>query len=266
MQAFISEVLSHVEIMLHAIGFGRIARNLCKPFYQKCSAMLNLYRLIMTHHAGRVPGAVGLGSLFTKKGMLKTFKARARANAKGKGKAKPGTKAKAKAKPAADAPAASASAESPAASAEPAAESPAASASAESEPAAEAPAASASAESEPAAEAPAEKAKTKPKAGASAKAEPKGKAKAKAKAKAVAGVAAADAEVPSAVEADVKPSAVETPTAPSGVFCSWCNLPCEPHSGRYTTKSRHSQTSCLLLYDNTFTPQSLPALRHPQSA
>jgi hypothetical protein len=251
MQAFISEVLGHVEIMLHAIGFGRIARNLCKPFYQKCSAMLNLYRLIMTHHAGRVPGAVGLGSLFTKKGMLKTFKARARANAKGKGKAKPGTKAKAKAKPAADAPAASASAESPAASAEPAAESPAA---------------SASAESEPAAEAPAEKAKTKPKAGASAKAEPKGKAKAKAKAKAVAGVAAADAEVPSAVEADVKPSAVETPTAPSGVFCSWCNLPCEPHGGRYTTKSRHSQTSCLLLYDNTFTPQSLPALLHPQSA
>ena len=251
MQAFISEVLSHVEIMLHAIGFGRIARNLCKPFYQKCLAMLNLYRLIMTHHAGRVPGAVGLGSLFTKKGMLKTFKARARANAKGKGKAKPGTKAKAKAKPAADAPAASASAESPAASAEPAAESPAA---------------SASAESEPAAEAPAEKAKTKPKAGASANAEPKGKAKAKAKAKAVAGVAAADAEVPSAVEADVKPSAVETPTAPSGVFCSWCNLPCEPHGGRYTTKSRHSQTSCLLLYDNTFTPQSLPALLHPQSA
>jgi len=187
-----------------------------------------------------------------------------------------GTKAKAKTKPAADAPAAGASAEfPPAASAsaesEPAAESPAAGASAESEPAAEAPAASASeehepaaetlaasasgesepaakapaasapGESEPAAEAPAEQ--TKKANRAKAKAEPKGKPEAKAKAKAVASAAAADAEVP---------SAVETPTAhPSEVFCGWCNLPCELHAGRYTTKSQHSQTSCLQLYMTT---------------
>lgn len=205
----------------------------------------------MTHHAGQVQlpgqvsGAAFLGSLFTKKGALKKLRARVKAKAKGKGKAKPGTKAKAKTKPAADAPAAGASAEfPPAASAsaesEPAAESPAAGASAESEPAAEAPAASASEEPEPAAEAPAEQ--TKKANRAKAKAEPKGKPKAKAKAKAVASAAAADAEVP---------SAVETPTAPSVVFCGWCNLPCELHCGRYTTKSQHSQTSCLQLYMTT---------------
>ena len=225
--------------------------------------MLNLHRLTMTHHAGQVQlpgqvrGAAFLGSLFTKKGVLKKFKARVRAKAKGKGKAKPAADAPAagasaefppaagaseESEPAAEAPAASAS-EEPA----PAAEARAASASGESEPAAKAPAASASGESEPAAEAPAEQ--TKKAKQAKAKGEPKGKAKAKAKA--VASVAAADAEVPSAVEADVKPSAVETPTAPSVVFCGWCNLPCEMHCGRYTTKSQHSQTSCLLLYMTT---------------
>jgi hypothetical protein len=287
MQAFISAVLSHVEFKLHVIGFGRTARNLCKLLYQKCSAMTHHAGQVQL--PGQVSGAAFLGSLFTKKGALKKLRARVRAKANGKSKAKPGTKAKAKTKPAADAPAAGASAEfPPAASAsaesEPAAESPAAGASAESEPAAEAPAASASeepepaaealaasasgesepaakapaasasGESEPAAEAPAEQ--TKKANRAKAKAEPKGKPKAKAKAKAVASAAAADAEVPSAVEtptaADAEvPSAVETPTAPSVVFCGWCNLPCELHCGRYTTKSQHSQTSCLQLYMTT---------------
>ena len=114
---------------------------------------------------------------------------------------------------------------------------------------------------------PSPKAKTKASLKANTKANAKPARKAKPKAKAMVTAAADNAEGITEVEgaevlmthagAEVEvgtEDAVGTEATPVGpkveqtIFCNWCQQPVEMSQGRYTTKSLHSYSSCMLTH------------------